>query len=185
MGGGGHSSCLESLREESGLITCSPPAPSHCHCLPAMVMVGGRKCPQLSNFSQRSPPFGPYCPLPLPFHFLSLPFCTSPKLYQRHSTPPLQCIVPTHYVFPQFAFYSRCRCVLVTLEIVLPTIRARRPNWAPLLLQQDDATLGRPASTCPSNNNSITSSNSCRRPQVQEHKYQAKGALSGHVSTSL
>ena len=34
------SSCLESLRGESGLIiTCSPPAPSHClYYLPAMVM---------------------------------------------------------------------------------------------------------------------------------------------------
>ena len=34
------SSCLESLRGESGLMTCSPQAPSHClYYLPAMVMV--------------------------------------------------------------------------------------------------------------------------------------------------
>ena len=34
-----HSSCLESLRGASELITCSPPAPSHClYYLPAMAM---------------------------------------------------------------------------------------------------------------------------------------------------
>ena len=111
----------------------------------------------------------------------------SPKLFHCHSTPPLQCIVPTQYVFLQSAFYPRCRCVLVTLEIVLPTIRAGRPNWAPLLLQQDDATLSRPANTCPSSDNSINSCYSCRRPQVQEHTYLAKPAqvMSPHHSDQM
>ena len=44
------SSCLESLRGESGLITCSPQAPSHClYYLPAMVM-GGPQGPPTKVF---------------------------------------------------------------------------------------------------------------------------------------
>ena len=124
MGGGGHSSCLESLREESGLITCSPPAPSHCHCLPAMVMVGGRKCPQLSNFSQRSPPFGPYCPLPLPFHFLSWPFSASPKLFLRHSTPPITIAM---YCTHPVCFASVC--FLLSMQVCACHFRNRTTHY--------------------------------------------------------